>query len=54
MKRLCRWHPDWDEYALVAAGSTITDDVHDKDMAIARPFATTKEGYGYVYINKER
>ncbi len=42
------------EYALVAAGSTITDDVHDKDMAIARPFATTKEGYGYVYINKER
>ncbi len=42
------------EYALVAAGSTITDDVNDHDMAIARPFATVKEGYGYVYINKEK
>ncbi len=41
-------------YALVAAGSTITNDVNDSDMAIARPFQTIKEGYGYKYINKEK
>lgn len=42
------------EYALVAAGSTVTKDVKDHDMAIARPFETVKEGYGYVYITKEK
>ena len=42
------------EYALVAAGSTVTKDVPDKDMAIARPFETYKKGYGYTYIKKEK
>ncbi len=40
-------------YAVVAAGSTVTDDVKDNDMAIARARQITKEGYGYKYIKKE-
>lgn len=39
---------------LVAAGSTITDDVLDGDMAIARSRQTVKEGRGYTYIHKEK
>ncbi len=41
-------------YALVAAGSTVTKDVPDNDMAIARAYETYKKGYGYTYINKEK
>ncbi len=37
------------EYALVAAGSTIDDDVKDGDMAIARLYQQNKKGYGYKY-----
>ena len=39
---------------LVAAGSTITNDVDDDDMAIARARQTVKEGRGYTYIHKEK
>ena len=39
---------------LVAAGSTITDDVADGDMAIARSRQSVKEGRGYTYIHKEK
>lgn len=42
------------EYAVVAAGSTCTQDVENKDMAIARSRQTNKEGYGYKYIKKEK
>lgn len=38
---------------LVAAGSTITEDVPDGDMAIARTRTEIKVGYGNTYINKE-
>lgn len=38
---------------LVAAGSTITDDVPDGDMAIARNRTEVKVGYGNKFINKE-
>lgn len=41
------------EYAMVAAGSTIDEDVLDGDMAISRLYQTNKKGYGYRYINKE-
>ena len=39
---------------LVAAGSTITQDVEDGDMAIARAYQTNKKGRGYTYIHKEK
>lgn len=42
------------EYSVVAAGSTCTQDVENKSMAIARPRQTNKEGYGYKYIKKEK
>jgi len=42
------------EYAVIAAGSTITNDVEDKDMAIARSRQIIKEGLGYKYIKKEK
>ncbi len=38
---------------LVAAGSTITEDVPDGDMAIARNRTEIKVGYGNKFINKE-
>lgn len=38
--------------ALCAAGSTITDDVKDGDMGIARSRQSIKEGYGDTYLNK--
>ena len=38
---------------LVAAGSTITEDVPDGDMAIARNRTEIKVGYGDKFINKE-
>lgn len=41
------------EYAVVAAGSTIDNDVQAGDMAISRLYQTNKKGYGYKYINKE-
>lgn len=41
------------EYAMVAAGSTVDEDVLDGDMAISRLYQTNKKGYGYRYINKE-
>ena len=41
------------EYAMVAAGSTVENDVMDGDMAISRLYQTNKKGYGYRYINKE-
>ena len=40
--------------AVCAAGSTITDDVADGEMAIARDRQTNKPGYGYTYLNKEK
>lgn len=39
--------------AVVAAGSTLTDDVLDGDLAIARPRQMTKVGYGKKFKNKE-
>lgn len=41
-------------YAVVAAGSTCTEDLPDNDMAIARARQINKEGYGYKYIKKEK
>lgn len=40
------------ENALLAAGSTITDDVMDGDMGIARSRQSIKEGFGTKYKNK--
>lgn len=40
------------EYALLAAGSTITEDVAGGDMAIARSRQSVKEGYGKKYLSK--
>lgn len=40
------------DYAVVAAGSTVSQDVHNDDMAIARAKQVNKEGYGKRYINK--
>ena len=40
------------ENALLAAGSTITDDVEDGDMGIARSRQQIKAGYGTKYKNK--
>lgn len=40
------------ENALLAAGSTITDDVEDGDMGIARSRQQIKSGYGTKYKNK--
>lgn len=42
------------KYAVVAAGSTCTEDVPDNDMAIARSRQTTMKDYGYKYIKKEK
>lgn len=42
------------QYAVVAAGSTVTDNVPDDDMAIARARQLNKQGYGYKYIKKEK
>jgi UDP-N-acetylglucosamine diphosphorylase/glucosamine-1-phosphate N-acetyltransferase len=39
---------------VLAAGSTINEDVEDGAMAIARGRQTNKEGYGLKYLNKER
>lgn len=39
--------------AVVAAGSSIDQDVHDGDLAIARPRQEVKVGYGTKYKNKE-
>ncbi len=39
---------------VVAAGSTITDDVPDGDMAIARSYQTIKEGYGQRFFDKKK
>lgn len=41
------------ESVLVAAGSTITKDVEDGAMAIARSRQEIKPGFGFKYINKE-
>ena len=38
--------------ALLAAGSTITEDVPDGDMGIARVRQSNKEGYGSKYLKK--
>lgn len=38
--------------ALLAAGSTITDDVEDGDMGIARSHQSIKHGFGDLYKNK--
>lgn len=40
------------DYAVVAAGSTVTVDVPSEDMAIARARQTNKVGYGKRYIEK--
>ena len=40
------------DYAVLAAGSTVTDDVEEKDMAIARCRQQVKKGYGFKYLNK--
>lgn len=40
--------------AVVAAGSTVYEDVEDTDMAIARAYQVNKQGRGYSYINKEK
>lgn len=42
------------ENSFVACGSTITDDVSDTDMAIARSKQVNKEGYGKAYLDKVR
>lgn len=42
------------ENAVVAAGSTATQDVPDGDMAIGRVRQENKPGYGLVYKNKEK
>ena len=39
-------------HALLAAGSTITEDVEDGAMGIARSRQTNKEDYGTKYLNK--
>ncbi len=41
------------EFALVAAGSTIDEDVKDGDMAIARLYQQNKKGYGYKYTKED-
>ena len=41
------------DYAVLAAGSTVTDDVEEKDMAIARCRQQVKKGYGFKYLNKQ-
>ena len=38
---------------VLAAGSTITDDVAEGDMAIARSRQQNKKGYGEKYLNKQ-
>lgn len=40
--------------AVCAAGSTITQDVLDGQMGIARQRQTNKDGFGYNYLNKEK
>lgn len=42
------------ENAVVAAGSTIYQNVESNDMAIARSYQTIKKGRGYSYVNKEK
>lgn len=42
------------DYAVLAAGSTITKNVESKDMAIARKKEEIKKGYGYKYLKKEK
>lgn len=41
------------EYVVVAAGSTIDQDIKDGDMAIARLYQQNKKGYGYKYIRED-
>ena len=41
------------DYTVLAAGSTITEDVPNEDMAIARVKQVNKEGYGIRYILKK-
>jgi bifunctional UDP-N-acetylglucosamine pyrophosphorylase/glucosamine-1-phosphate N-acetyltransferase len=38
---------------VIAAGSTVTDDVPDGDMAIARSYQVNKQGYGKTYLDKK-
>lgn len=40
--------------AVVAAGSTISQDVHDGDLVIERSEPIIKEGKGFKYINKKK
>ena len=42
------------ENGFVACGSTITDNVDDTDMAIARARQVNKPGYGKAYLDKVR
>lgn len=42
------------QHCLIAAGSTITKDVADGAMAIARTRQENKEGYGYKFIKGEQ
>lgn len=42
------------EKAVVAAGSTVYEDVEDGALAIARDRQTNKPGYGLKYLNKEK
>ena len=42
------------DYAVLAAGSTITQDVPSEDMGIARAKQVNKEGYGIRYILKNK
>ena len=42
------------KHVVLAAGSTITDDVKEGDMAIARPRQEVIEGYGEKYLSKEK
>ncbi len=41
-----------EDYSVLAAGSTITDDVAAGEMAIARSRQINKPDYGYRYLNK--
>lgn len=40
------------EYALIAAGSTIDNDVKDGDLAISRLYQQNKKGYGYKHYKE--
>ena len=42
------------KFAVVAAGSTITSDVAEGELAIARNRQVNKTGYGYKYLDKKK